>query len=588
MGSKSKNMSNNNNKQPKVEGQSGDSGAKMYSESDVTTPQTSDLSDSAFNYDVERNWSVIFTDDNYSTDHDIRSNYSSSSEASEMDPTHSVISETESEGGALPSTTPSNKRRDTASTLKAVQEEAAADSVSTLKEGPIPIDGSFSFPDPIKNDVKKEDEAIEKHKVNMGENSKEKPDGSSFQSFVDSHMHHLSYGIIVLVSLDILVQVLNGSSILGGLSGSLSDYSRKPYEEGLNTLTIIRYSTKTETHYLPGQTITVENTVPYETVIPKEEYQHHDQLVGRLSSWELTSELFQNFREDTGEAYVSMSMKAANLWERASKNAYNIARQVKAYNYSDSANALRDKSNQLVDKTPGALEEFKDKLISFTRKIQDDQSVQATIHSFNNKLSSFQNFSKRTFDNLNSGGYFDYFKEDKLEQMSHYLNESKNFIFRTGSVTLSLFKTTYADFTKNGPLDDLQESFHVGYDYLKARFNLSSGAANGLLSKYLHDANGSVNVLKDKGFKLWDSVDGERKKNTLKTSLEKASKNSKERWDQFKQSYLDLDDQELGERANKLSNFFSSSQKKIAKKLSHNGDSKSKKCGVWKHCFAGL
>ncbi|KAH3670306.1 hypothetical protein WICMUC_004875 [Wickerhamomyces mucosus] len=57
----------------------------LLDSSTSTTTTTTSTSSTGFHYEVENNWSMIFTDDNNSTDHDNRSTYSSSVDENELD-----------------------------------------------------------------------------------------------------------------------------------------------------------------------------------------------------------------------------------------------------------------------------------------------------------------------------------------------------------------------------------------------------------------------------------------------------------------------------------------------------------------------
>lgn len=419
------------------------SGSNMDYESGdgITTPLTSDasressdLSDSAFEFEVERNWSMIFTDDNYSTDHDIRSNFSSSEESSETGASNGVISETESEVAtsattASPSTSvPGAKRMDTSSTLKFVQEETG-NSVSTLKATETPMEGSFSFPDPIKNvDVGKQSilskraDSSKRVAETPAENKTDQVGGNnpSFQL----PKTHVLYGLMLLLSLDILVQILNGNSVLSNLRSSLYDSPEVADNDPMKTLTIIRYATKTETRYLPGETKTVELTVPYETVISEKDYdktqdekaehQFNDEDTNNLveksrsSTKVLFTELFCNLKDDTISGVKSVSKYSSKMLEDASKSAYLIYHGSKRLN-KEYTSVAQDGYEKLSNKVPSSW-----KTSSFVKA----KSIKDSLCSL------FDGFDGKSHVDLVKG----YFKESVQDTFQNSISEvSKTF-----------------------------------------------------------------------------------------------------------------------------------------------------------------
>lgn len=571
MGSKSKSKNNQKqqqNKQKKGPKQiMGSDNNRMQNESDITTPQTSDLSDSAFNYEVERNWSVIFTDDNYSTDHDIRSNYSSSSEGSEADGAHSVISETESEGGVVLSHAPSNKRRDTASTLKAVQEETGGDSISTLKEGSNSVDGSFSFPDPIKNSKIDTEKNIEKTKKKETKSNKE----SSLKSTFPFQKIHLAYGacvIIYLLSIHLMVRLGTGSSILGILRSSLNENPR--HDDDLNTLTIIRYTTKTETLYLPGKTITVEKTVPYETVVPQnqENYGGDGESVGRSSSWELSNELLSNIKDDLGTAFESLELNAINLFKVASQNAFEVSQELQDYDYYAAMKVfegkIKEQMDDLVDSYPKVLKTLKENSDALSNELGLDEYYTSTKNVLNEGIRSLNKFSKQAYTTLGSSFDHDYFKEEQrtkaLNELKSSLNITAQYISESGHDLWIFSKNSYFEFTKpNGSLDDIKDSVNIYYNLFQNKLNISKDNAHILFQKGMANANDSFWFLRSEAIKLWGNVD-EKNKDLVRSPLKRASKSSREIWTSFKNYLTKLQNEEYlpptkGKRGDSLPGF---------------------------------
>ncbi|CCH46559.1 hypothetical protein BN7_6152 [Wickerhamomyces ciferrii] len=467
---------------------------KHQSSSDVTTPQASDLSDSAFDYDVERNWSVIFSDDNFSTDHDIRSNYSSSSEewtaSTGRSNTSGVISETDAEtmsdAGSSFSSPTNNKKKDHQFPILNTHDEEVDNSVTTLKE-PASTEGSFTFPDPIK---------VEKMNLELQNKVNEVTTEPSISDKLKNNLQFAQLSKLILaVALLLAVEIGRSYSSVGG------DYSLVPSlfsnikgaEETINTLTIIRYTTKTETQYIPGETVYVETTVPYETVIPEIEYNNED-LAERKESLDLIYDLFSNWKDDGSNAWKYIWEEANDAFDRASENANKVVQQTKEYDYQGTYDEFNSRARVFwednFEPTSDYLSEkfldVEDKVTTaYHRAIYEIAST-----DYKGKFEAAKDFSLATwdkslklFETIDSLGYFDPFntKDTREKLLKNVKTSLKDSNIPLSSLTDKFWESLKGNYYKNlgqskNTADQLKNGFFEKFQNL--RFVLKNSGKN--------------------------------------------------------------------------------------------------------------
>lgn len=241
-------------------------GAGMAVET-VSSEEEQEISNTEFKYDLESNWSLIFTDDN-TTDYDVRSNSSGDNNV--------VISESESEKNLK--SFPRRRRKS----------NSVSDSISTIKvksnENSI-----INFPDPIPA-AKKEYSFYDN--IKFGFNSIKKYIPYIFLSFL---IIDKSIELFKTDQIEILPMI----------------------EETPSFKTVTKYSTSTLTLFLPGTTELVETT--QSTILYNGEQINYE-------SWFLVQQLFYNFVDyssELSEEAVAGTNKVISEINKESVKSYN-------------------------------------------------------------------------------------------------------------------------------------------------------------------------------------------------------------------------------------------------------------------------
>lgn len=313
----------------KARHQGGDHWPETSSSGITTPPESSDpLSDSQFNYEIQNNWSVIFTDDNNSTDYDVRSNCSSSLDDAAVDNEMDVVSDTDSEYPAFKFLSSRKGVGQSNSTLKPVVEtDSQEDSHATLRaatpdkqEG-----GSYSFPDPLEDSTHhSEPKSTAKDKASQTSSNR----SLAPPPWVDNVKSYFVYAVLGLLVLDRSIQLFD----LGLPSSKLFFAPRKDPQLTIepvtthvhdNALTVTQIATKTETFFIPDTTTSIETV--YKTIAPT-----------LTPSWQLVKQLYANLLTDAKLTGESLWDKGLALGSETSRVASEKLNDIKG---SDAASA---------------------------------------------------------------------------------------------------------------------------------------------------------------------------------------------------------------------------------------------------------